>query len=165
MERKRPDIIITLWKMEPAIFYLLDPSSGYQSRPNAKNTFIKRAFDPPERGDTYESLLQTMADQSLLDGELPAEHDFSLYHIRSAVSALTHEVFHLLAGCAFSDRPVDLIWLLPFTPAPPKPLRFPVRHSRGSQDSSSEQPARFDFPPAREKTLTRAFRAMPLFLA
>lgn len=31
-----------------------------------QSTFIKRAFDPPER-DTYESLLQTMAD-SLLDG-------------------------------------------------------------------------------------------------
>ncbi|MFQ8839912.1 MAG: hypothetical protein ACLR8P_02065 [Clostridium fessum] len=37
MERKRPDIIITLWKMEPAISICSIRLPAIQSRPNAKH--------------------------------------------------------------------------------------------------------------------------------
>ncbi|MFQ8839913.1 MAG: hypothetical protein ACLR8P_02070 [Clostridium fessum] len=61
--------------------------------------------------DTYESLLQTMADS--LSWTVSSLRNMTSPYIISALPypALTHEVFHLSAGCAFLIAHVDLIWL------------------------------------------------------
>ena len=55
--------------------------------------------------------------------------------------ALTHEVFHLLAGCAFLIALVDLIWLFYHSLRHRRePLQLSGEAQQGQQDSSSEQP-------------------------
>ena len=84
--------------------------------------------------DTYESLLQTMADS--LSWTVSSLRNMTSPYIISALPypALTHEVFHLLAGCAFLIALVDLIWLFYHSlRTAGSRCSFPVRHSRGSR--------------------------------
>lgn len=110
--------------------------------------------DPPERKalslngrlirlneDTYESLLQTMADS--LSWTVSSLRNMTSPYIISALPypALTHEVFHLLAGCAFLIALVDLIWLFYHSLRHRRePLQLSGEAQQGQQDSSSEQP-------------------------
>ena len=121
-------------------FYLLDLSSGY---PN-----------PPERGTlalngrlirldetTYESLLQAMADS--LSWTVQSLRNMTSPYIVSALPypAQTHEVFLLLAGCAFLISLVDLIWLFYRSIRHHRePLHISGESQPLLQDSSMEQP-------------------------
>ena len=91
--------------------------------------------------DTYESLLQTMADS--LSWTVSSLRNMTSPYIISALPypALTHEVFHLLAGCAFLIALVDLIWLFYHSLRHRRePLQLSGEAQQGQQDSSSEQP-------------------------
>lgn len=104
--------------------------------------------------DTYESLLQTMADS--LSWTASSLRNMTSPYIISALPypALTHEVFHLLAGCAFLIALVDLIWLFYHSLRHRRePLQLSGEAQQGQQDSSSEQP-RTLISHRRKKTLT-----------
>ena len=121
-------------------FYLLDPSSGYPEPPERKALSLNGRLIRLNE-DTYESLLQTMADS--LSWTVSSLRNMTSPYIISALPypALTHEVFHLLAGCAFLIALVDLIWLFYHSLRHRRePLQLSGEAQQGQQDSSSEQP-------------------------
>lgn len=121
-------------------FYLLDPSSGYPEPPERKALSLNGRLIRLNE-DTYESLLQTMADS--LSWTVSSLRNMTSPYIISALPypALTHEVFHLLAGWAFLIALVDLIWLFYHSLRHRRePLQLSGEAQQGQQDSSSEQP-------------------------
>lgn len=121
-------------------FYLLDPSSGYPEPPERGALSLNGRLVQMDK-DTYESLLQAMADN--LSWTVNSLRNMTSPYIISALPypAMTHEVFHLLAGCAFLIALVDLIWLFYHSLRHHRePLHLSAETQQVPQDSSREQP-------------------------
>lgn len=112
-------------------FYLLDPSSGFPEPPERDSLTLNGHLVCLDE-DTYESLLQTMADS--LSWTVQSLRNMTSPYIISALPypAQTHDIFHLLAGTALLISLADLIWL--FSHAV-RPHRDPHSVSAGSQHS------------------------------